>query len=287
MYYWLLALAIGVTLGYNALLHGVRCSGFRSTLRFNALLALASSLSALFLYGFAAAPARSTLVCGVAFGIMITVNLYSRAMALRLGPLSPTLLIGCSSMIVQTLVGSLLWHEPVAVHQGIGVCLMAVAMFFSLKPDRSGSYSKKWLFYALLLFLTNGTTGLIFKAHQSTDGADQYLLFLATGYALGAGLMYLLSVFQPKASENEVDRKRILRGVIGGVLLCGTNALTTVLAGALPSILFFPVYNGLVIVFSLPAAMLLFHEKATKLQMTSLIMAVAAILFLGNVIRIG
>ena len=289
MVYGLLAASICISLMYNALLHGVRYTSLRAMLRFNALIALSASLLALLLFGRAEAPEKGTLAWGLTFGITTTLNLYVRAKALETGPLAPTMLIGSSSMILQTVVGSIVWCEQVTVGQMIGVALMMTAMVLSVirKKEETFAGSGKWLLFCMALFVTNAMNGLIFKAHQSTGGASQYALFLSIGFFVGAALTALLSLLirdQAEASALPLRWKMIVLGILAGFLLCGCNTLNSRLAGLIPSVILFPGFNGSVIVFSVPVSMLFFHEKVSRRQLAGIALAVAAILLLSNAI---
>lgn len=288
--YGLLALSTFLALLYNALIRFVPFGGsFQKTLRFNVVVASVSALMALFLGGKIELPMLPTLLWGLLYGCSMSLNLLSRTKALETGPLSITLLIGCSSMILSTLFGTLLWHETVTAGQIAGVAVMLIAMFLSLKQSKGGAISGRWMLFSLGLFLTNGLNGLILKAHQSTYAADQYGILVAIGFATGAVCMTLLARgVQARTGEKQtLDKRMLLFGLICGGASCGYNLLNTLLSGAIPSVIFFPVFNGSVIVFSLPVAMLLFREKATRRQLASIALAIAAILLIGNVITFG
>ena len=172
--YGLLALSTALALFYNGVVRAasVRDSG-QKTMRFNVAVAAVSALMALLFGGGLEAPHGDTSAFGLLYGGTISLNLFFRARALETGPLSATLLLGCSSMLITTALGALLWHETVAPVQAAGVAAMLLAMFMSIAPGRGGVVSRKWVLYSAGLFVTNGVSGLILKGHQSSAGADR------------------------------------------------------------------------------------------------------------------
>lgn len=54
------------------------------------------------------------------------------------------------------------------------------------------------------------------------------------------------------------------------------------LSGALPSILFFPIMNGGLILLSSLAGWIVFREKLTRSQIFSLLLGVVAVCLIGN-----
>lgn len=145
--------------------------------------------------------------------------------------------------------------------------------------------SRKWVLYSAGLFVTNGVSGLILKGHQSSAGADQYGLLLCIGFGISAVAMGGLAQGLRKGSgrDQRLDRRQWVLACVCGVAGCGYNLLNTLLSGRTPSVIFFPIFNGAVIAFSLPVAMLFFREKATGRQVAGIFLAVVAILLIGNV----
>ncbi len=284
--YGLLALSTALALFYNGVVRAasVRDSG-QKTMRFNVVVAAVSALMALLFGGGLEAPHGDTWLFGLLYGGTMSLNLFFRARALETGPLSATLLLGCSSMLITTALGALLWHETVAPVQAVGVAAMLLAMFMSIAPGRGGVVSRKWVLYSAGLFVTNGVSGLILKGHQSSAGADQYGLLLCIGFGISAVAMGGLAQGLRKGSgrDQRLDRRQWMLACVCGVAGCGYNLLNTLLSGRIPSVIFFPIFNGAVIAFSLPVAMLFFREKATGRQVAGIFLAVVAILLIGNV----
>ena len=72
--------------------------------------------------------------------------------------------------------------------------------------------------------------------------------------------------------------------LICGLVSCCYQRLNLDLAGKLPSVLFFPVFNGGVILLSSVTGWVFFREKLTKLQIFGLISGFISILVIGNII---
>ena len=287
MTYPLLALAIALCLAHNVLTRAAHLPGdMSSVLRFNVAVALVVSVAALLLGGPIESPSLTTLLWGALYGLVSAANLISRLKALANGPMTATLLIGGSSMVISTVVGTALWHEPVSVDQTMGIALMLAAMALSLRRGGDGTATRRWPFWALGLFFTNALIGLIFKAHQSTVWAGQSHLLVSVGFAASALLLTLANRLIWPARAAQPDWRAWFIAALCGCTLCANNLLTTRLSGALPSVVFFPIYNGAVLVFSVPVSVTLFHERIRCAQLAGMVLAVAAILFIGGVITL-
>lgn len=66
-----------------------------------------------------------------------------------------------------------------------------------------------------------------------------------------------------------------------GVIIGVTNQVNLWLSGVLPSIVFFPIVNGGVIILSGIAAVVLFREKLTKAQKIGIFTGILSICLLG------
>ena len=69
--------------------------------------------------------------------------------------------------------------------------------------------------------------------------------------------------------------------IITGVIIGAINLINLYLSGKMPSVIFFPIVNGGVIVLSGLAAILFFKEKLSVKQTIGLILGIAATCFLS------
>ena len=286
--YLLLVCSICFALAYSALLHANRQGdSVFEALRFNALVAVFSAILALAL-GARQLPQRETLLCGAAYGVALAAYLFCKSQALATGPMAATTLIGCSSLVFQTLLGSVFWRETVTLAQILGVVLMLAAMLCSVDGGLEKGGSRRWKLYCAGLVIANTAVGMIFKLHQSTAAAAQTHELLVAGFGLGALMLGICCRILPSSARKAppLRRKLVLWAVLCSLASCGYNLLNARLSGLLPSIVFYPVFNGSVLVFALPVSVIFFREKITGRNAVGILLAVAAVLLLGNVVSL-
>ena len=301
--YGLLIVAI-ISAGINnVLLHILSAKKVKyNSLIFNALISLVWVIG-LFIYnsGWQDSTSR-TLLWGVIYGFALIGFIYFKSMAMATGPIALTALIGCGSFVITTLFNALYWKERMDFFELAGILLMIIAvLLINYKPNDKDNPKKNfhWQIYCIFFFLFSGATGIIFKFHQSVDKANTDEMMIV---AAGLTTIVLLCIFtigklverkkgKLQVSENDnivgVDYKRslvvtILIALGCGVVSCIYNRLNIFNSGVLPSTLFFPVFNGGVVIFSFLSGWLLFKEKPTKWQFLGVFIGVVAILLVSR-----
>ncbi|MBQ8509433.1 MAG: hypothetical protein IJ493_05935 [Clostridia bacterium] len=282
--YILLTLSIILAISNNLLLHGFANRGLRGlgdVLLYNALvscvwIALLLPMSGIFTDGISTA----ALLWGILYGSVTALFLLSKMQAMASGPVSITSFIGCSSLLVSTAVGVIVFHETVTVLQMIGVVLLIAALFLSVSPKSSQS-KKSWKFWCALFFLCSGSTGIIFKLHQASDVADEIGTMMLAAAVTSAALFALSSVLISKKTCGglpRVPRRALLFALACGIVSCGYNRLNITVSGQLPSIVFFPMFNGAVILGASLLAAIIFREKLSRGQRSGMLLGIVSLL---------
>lgn len=236
---------------------------------------------------------RTTLSFGLLYGVTMAMFLYFKMMALGTGPIAITSLVGSCSFLIPTFCGVFLWKESVTVLQILGTGTLLISLFLTSKMNGGASISKKWIFWCVCFFCAAGINGILMAAFQKTNAAPETNLMLLTA-SLTAAVCYLLLFLAghfraPNREPLMPYLKAYLPKSLPYILICGLvsccyQRLNLDLAGALPSVLFFPVFNGSVILLSSVTGWVFFREKLTKVQILGLIMGFISILLIGNVI---
>ena len=78
-------------------------------------------------------------------------------------------------------------------------------------------------------------------------------------------------------------------GALGYVVACGAvgciyNRLNITLTGTLPSVVFFPLFNGSVIVLSTLAGVILFGERLNRKQIYGILLGTAALMLASGTV---
>jgi drug/metabolite transporter (DMT)-like permease len=304
--YGLLIVAIICAGINNVLLHIISAKKVKyNPLIFNALISLVWVV-VLFIYNLGWRDSTSqTWLWGIIYGFALIGFIYFKSMAMATGPIALTALIGCGSFVITTLFNALYWKERMGFFEIAGILLMIIAvLLINYKPnDKENKDTPKknfhWQINCIFFFLFSGATGIIFRFHQSVDKANTDEMMIV---AAGLTTIVLLCIFtigklveikkgKLQVSENNnivgVDYKRSLVVIILIALGCGVcsciyNRLNIFNSGVLPSTLFFPVFNGGVVIFSFLSGWLLFKEKPTKLQFFGAFIGVVAILLVSR-----
>ena len=228
-----------------------------------------------------------TLVLGLVFGGVTTVQRIASMKALEAGPWSYTSVLSSLSTIIPTLSGVLFWGETVAAVQYLGIFLMLVCI--TLSVDRSGDAGKtslRWMLYCAVLFFSTGIIGVLQKFHQNTPHASELGEFLIVALSVSA-LVSFVFAFRAKtpdtASLNPLCTPLPLLLMLGsGVGIAVNNQLNLYLSGVLDSAFMFPVVNGGGLMLTTLSAVLLFRERLSKKQWLGLFIGAVSVILLCN-----
>lgn len=241
-----------------------------------------------------------TFIYGVAYGITLAGFTFFKTMAMASGPISLTALIGCSSFVVTTIFNAVYWKEEIGLFEISGIALMIVAiLLINLKPNEKNENvartSLKWKIYSILFFILSAVVGIIFRLHQSVDAVNtnEMMIISSCVAAVALFVVFLIRFGIKRKKEMSLvetgeaaDRKQIksiaIIAILCGVLSCVYNRLNIYNSGVLPSIIFFPIFNGGLVITSFVAGEVVFKEKASKLQVAGVIIGILAILVISR-----
>lgn len=204
-----------------------------------------------------------TVLIGVIFGVMTALRSVYNMQALSVGPMNITIMITTSSTIIPTLSG-IFFGEKFSLAKLILVFILIGFICISLKNDGEARINKKWFFFALLAFITQGLIGVLQKVHQTSTYKEEAAGFLFITFIIA----YVFNRFRVKVKVKELDfkAKYYLFAVICGLCTFAMNYLNLKLAGILPSQIFFPVVNGGSMVLNQIMSVVIFKERPTKKQ---------------------
>ena len=235
-----------------------------------------------------------SFVMAVIFAAITAGAQYLSLLAMSLGPMSYSVLFTYLSMLIPTLFGIVYSHLTITLLQVIGLILMIITFWFSADLKKDTAMTAKWLAAAFGSFLCWGLVGVCQQLHQSSAYAQELDGFLLWSFLFAALIFALFYWFVPggKAAPKEASAPnttpvfRIRSGVtifvvIAGVGIGAVNQIHLYLSGRMPSILFFPIANGGVIILSGLAAVLLFREKLNVRQRIGILTGLLSVCLLG------
>lgn len=233
-------------------------------------------------------PSGYTLGMGVLFGFATAFCAILAMKALENGPLSYTNVIVFCSMVIPSLSGLALYGEPVSLWQYAGIALMLVSFVFAVDAKSGGpGASLRWFFLCLGAFFCNGAVGVMQKVHQNSPHKEETAAFLLTAFAVYLLISAALCFLRVKRQGETIPvlapgQKRIFAvyAALTGIGAAACNQINLYLAGAMPAVIFYPVFNGAAMLLTGVIGLVFFKEKLTRKQWIGLIAGAAAILLL-------
>ncbi len=233
-----------------------------------------------------------TILLGAVFGLTTAIQSVFNMRAIETGPYSYTTVLGSLSMIIPALSGAVLWDEKISAVQIVGIVLMAAC--FVLSANFKGDEKKatlRWLLYCLVSFFTTGAIGVMQKWHQNTGFKDELDAFLVIAFAVSFVFSIVTALVCRKRDGAGAEGKKLtapvplaLMAVAGaGIALC--NKLNLYLSGAMDSAVFFPVFNGSILMLVTLVAVVFFKERLTGKQWIGMAVGACAVILLCDPVK--
>ena len=241
--------------------------------------------------GFSITFSKEIVFWGILYGIVQMFFLIFKTKAMGAGPVSITTLIGNCSLLLSTVVGIIVWKESISRMQILGIAMLIVAFFLCTYSKSQDSKSKIWVFYCVFFFACAAGVGITFKGYSkslvdSEERANDMMIIASIAMmvllAVKKGLdMFLAQKKNEKIEKISYDKTHLWIALSSGVLSCVYNRLNIVLAGKLPAAVFYPCFNGGVILLSLILSIILLKERLTLRQTIGLMIGTTAVLVIG------
>lgn len=277
----------------NLLFHGFKNRGLRGMgdiLLFNALLS-AVWILILSVLNQGTRISVQAWIWGIIYGSVTAAFLLCKMQALATGSVSITSFTGCSSLLISTAFGVIYFKETVSPIQIAGVIILLFALFLTLTNSKQESAddkkaSKSWYIWCFLFFICSGATGIIFKLHQSSSARDAVNQMMLAASVTSTVLFLISSLLVQWKTDKTlpcIKSPAWVYVITCGIVSCGYNRLNISLSGKLPSIVFFPIFNGSVILFASLFAAIIFREKITIRQTTGIAIGTFALIMAAGV----
>ena len=230
-----------------------------------------------------------TVVTAIVFGLLTLSQQISNLLALKNGPFSYTTVIISLSTLIPTLSGQFFGDESLNLFQYAGIVLLVIC--FVLSVDFSGKkerVSPRWLVFSFIAFFCTGFIGVMQKIHQSSSHKNELDSFLIISFVFSfvCSLIWCLFSIKNRGSNKAESKKSILLLrplfliILSGVFVALNNKFNLYLSGVIPSIIIFPLVNGVGLILSILAALVVFKEKLNIKQKFGIIAGILSVLFL-------
>lgn len=283
--YLLIMISVLLASSNSILLKKAQLSGKKELFQFNLLssliwciILLAANINRFYLN-------PSIVVWGIAYGVAQSLFILFKAAAMSAGAVSVTTLIVNSSLFVSILVSLVIWKEKITVVDILGLLLLGTAIFLCTYKKNKDSYTANWKYYATFVLIFSASVGIIFKGFGKSgniEHCDDMMLVSALTmmvlYMIACNVLGGLSVKQPLGTSGW---KFVALAVGSGILSCLYNRLNIFLSGSLDAVIFFPAFNGGVLLLSALLGVLFCKESLSKRQMLGIAVGILAIVLIG------
>ena len=194
--------------------------------------------------------AAGSIVCGVSCGLMYAVSKTVMLKGYEATSVAFMTLCHSAGMIVPCIIGHFLWSEKLSVLSIMGI-LVTIFAITLLKDNRAATtkFKAKGIIFGLIIFLTSGGVMISQKAmgvYFETEGVSAYTLY---SFIVPALILSLLSKPKTIKNINLKDKKTIGFCALGSAIsLSVIGFVMTGLASSVPSVILFPLFNGLGII---------------------------------------
>lgn len=285
MFFVLLISVLAASLN-STVLHKARLSGDRSIYLYNLIGAAVWCISLFAVNGCRLHLDASILLWGCIYGMTQALLILFKTAAMNQGPVSVTTLIGNCSLLLSVVGCLILWHEPISLADIGGLALLLLGIFLTTAKTTGGRFTKKWLICALLFLVCGAGLGITFKAFSKSGVGYTGDMMLAASCVMLATYSFLYMITKERASAPGIFSKKEKRAfmftaLISGLCSCLYNRLNIYLSGVMDGVIFFPTFNGGVIVLSTVFSVILLKEKLSAKQLAGIIIGIMGIFIIG------
>lgn len=218
---------------------------------------------------------------GTLYGLVQSFFILFKTSAMSNGSVSVTTLIGNCSLLISIFVSWILWKEKITLIDIVGLGLLVVSIFMCTYKKSKGQYTSKWKYYALFFLFFAALVGIVFKAFGKNVSLEYCgdMMFVAASVM---AICYFISAMFCGGIKTSTDKNHfVLYAILCGILSCVYNRLNIFLAGAIDAIVFFPAFNGGVILLSAILGMIICKEKLIPVQKLGILIGIVAICIIG------
>lgn len=217
------------------------------------------------------------VVFGVLFGIVQAMFLFFKMRAMSSGPVSITSVVGNCSMLLVTVMGVFLFHECVNIVQVIGICAIIASIILCVDPKSDMKMTVRWKMNCIFFFAFATALSIIQKIFSKTTGSGSNMMMITA--IVMVLILFLLSLCSKE--KLILTKRQIGYALVCGIFSCGYNRLNIYLSGVLPTAVFYPIFNGALVLLTTIIGGTVFREHFSKKQLIGIITGIIAIILIG------
>lgn len=228
----------------------------------------------------------TVLFYSLGYGVSFGVCTFSVINALKTGPITISTLFVQLSMIAVTVWGFFFWNTTLTPLVAIGlilvICSIALCLLKGKNKQEKQKFSRKWLLFASLSFISNASCGIIQRTQQANFNGEygNMMMAFAMIFAVAVGVVLY-------AKSNKKDTRIILKSswqfpFLSGAFNVVFNLLVMLMANTVlsPSLIY-PVISVGALAITTIFSTLIFKERLSKTQWIGLSLGVIAVAVLS------
>lgn len=226
-----------------------------------------------------------SITMAIFFAVVTAMAQFFLLMSMATGSMSFSVLFSYLGLIIPTAYSIISGSQAIKAYQFVGLLLMIVTLYLGVGAKSKTKVTLKWILYSTGSFISWGMVGLLQLLHQTSPYKNESSGFLIWSFAIMTVLfyfLYFLTKKNPVIPPGYLIKSKVTWLALGaGLILGATNKINLYLSGVLPSIFFFPIVNGGVIILSGIASIVVFKEKLNKKQIAGIVIGIVSICLLG------
>lgn len=253
---------------------------------FATLFGLVTGVATLVYNGFRFQPGATTLILGLANGVVLFLFNLSSVNAARTGPYAfQSIMTLFGNTLMPILFVTVWWGDRLTLLQMAGIFAMLVSfVLFNLKGLKFEGLKKGYFLWVVLLFITNGLYGILIDAQQRVAMQTQRNEMIIATFTTSAviSLVYLAAV-QGKHSLRAFRMGRKAWIYAGGSSAAAALAINLLMVTLrlIPAWILYTIINGSILILSAFLGMAVLHEKLTKHMLAGIAVGVVSLVLLS------
>ncbi|MBR4867292.1 MAG: hypothetical protein IKU11_11415 [Clostridia bacterium] len=225
-----------------------------------------------------------TLVAGGIFGLASVCFQLFYVESFITGPVSMTVLVVNSGMMIPILVSHFLYNEALTLNRIIGIIITLFAFYFACGRGQEEKVNGKWLFFLILAFLSNNTATITQKIYTNSFDSANPSAFVPVSYLsallMTVAVIWFMHLRGIRKSFRFGPQVAGTAGAVGAIL--GTYQLISLRAvKIIDGTILYPLCNGGTTLISTLASTILFRERLSRRQKISVVLGITAIVLMS------
>ncbi len=223
-------------------------------------------------------PSVYTVILSALFAVFTAGAQVLYIIAQSKGGVSLNTFIYSCGFVIPAVYGMISDPKSISIFRIVAFVLIILLLYIYILP-RKNKVSLVWLAFIAAATFLSGIIAIVQTMHQTSEYKGELSNFLVLAFALCTVISilgYAFYLIKGKKHEKKTSEKPMEKivPVICGLNVGLLNRCTLYLSGALPSIVFFPVYNAAVVILTGFFASFLYNEKLETRQKVCLVLSI-------------